>query len=61
MTDATLDVGSAWIGDALTGHALGLYPAALKMTPNRADTEDLIQETFARAFAALGASRPTPT
>src|SRR5712692_6799561 len=30
-----------------------LYPAALRMTHNRADAEDLVQETSAKAFAAF--------
>jgi RNA polymerase sigma-70 factor, ECF subfamily len=34
--------------------ALGqLYPAALRMTRNRADAEDLVQETSVRAYAAF--------
>ncbi|HTP16531.1 MAG TPA: sigma-70 family RNA polymerase sigma factor [Streptosporangiaceae bacterium] len=35
-----------------------LYPAALRMTRNRADAEDLVQETFARAYAAFGQFAP---
>ncbi len=35
-----------------------LYPAALRMTRNRADAEDLVQETFTRAYAAFGTFTP---
>ena len=31
-----------------------MYPAALRMTRNRADAEDLVQETFTRAYACFG-------
>ena len=31
-----------------------LYAAALRMTKNPADAQDLVQETFAKAFAAFG-------
>jgi RNA polymerase sigma-70 factor, ECF subfamily len=35
-----------------------LYPAALRMTRNHSDAEDLIQETFARAYSAFGQFTP---
>lgn len=35
-----------------------MYPAALRLTRNRADAEDLVQETFARAYASFGQFRP---
>jgi RNA polymerase sigma-70 factor, ECF subfamily len=35
-----------------------LYPTALRMTRHRADAEDLIQETFARAYASFGQFKP---
>ncbi|WP_067970357.1 sigma-70 family RNA polymerase sigma factor [Nocardiopsis trehalosi] len=36
---------------AVTPYADQLYPTALRMTRNSADAEDLVQETFAKAFA----------
>jgi RNA polymerase sigma-70 factor, ECF subfamily len=35
-----------------------LYPAALRMTRNPSDAEDLIQETFAKAFAGFHQFKP---
>jgi RNA polymerase sigma-70 factor (ECF subfamily) len=35
-----------------------LYPAALRLTRNRADADDLIQETLTRAYASFGRFEP---
>ena len=35
-----------------------LYPAALRMTRNPTDAEDLVQETSAKAYAAFHQFRP---
>jgi RNA polymerase sigma-70 factor, ECF subfamily len=35
-----------------------LYPAALRMTRNPSDAEDLVQETVAKAYAALHQFKP---
>lgn len=43
--------------DALP-YLVQLYPAALRMTHNPADAVDLVQETFARAYASFGQLEP---
>jgi RNA polymerase sigma-70 factor, ECF subfamily len=50
--------GAAWAEQVVAPHARGLYAAALRMTRNPADAEDLVQETFAKAFAAFGQFQP---
>jgi RNA polymerase sigma-70 factor (ECF subfamily) len=37
----------------LARHEKALYPAALRMTRNRSDAEDLVQESMTRAYAGL--------
>ena len=39
-------------------HMSSLYSGALRMTRNPADAEDLVQETFAKAFAAFHQFKP---
>jgi RNA polymerase sigma-70 factor (ECF subfamily) len=43
--------------DALP-HRAQLYPAALRLTRNHADADDLVQETFTRAYASFGQFEP---
>ena len=47
-----------WAEDVLRSYAASLYPAALRMTGNPPDADDLVQETFAKALAASGQFRP---
>ena len=39
-------------------HLSRLYPAALRMTRNASDAEDLVQETSAKAYAAFHQFKP---
>ena len=56
---ATGPAGAFWAGfrDALP-FLDQLYGAAMRMTRNPADAEDLVQETFAKAFASFHQFRP---
>ena len=47
-----------WAEDVLRVYATSLYPAALRMTRNTPDAEDLVQETFAKALAASARFQP---
>ncbi|HWG72879.1 MAG TPA: sigma-70 family RNA polymerase sigma factor [Acidimicrobiales bacterium] len=40
--------------DQAMGHMASLYTAALRMTRNPADAEDLVQETYLKAYRAFG-------
>jgi RNA polymerase sigma-70 factor (ECF subfamily) len=52
MTSATPDLASLFESQALP-YMDQLYAAALRMTRNPADAQDLVQETFVKAFAAF--------
>jgi RNA polymerase sigma-70 factor, ECF subfamily len=58
MTGAIADPGLVWADDVIRHHAAALYRSAFGMTRNAADAEDLVQETFAKAFAAPGRFQP---
>jgi len=47
-----------WAEEVLRASGTRLYPAALRMTRNVPDAEDLVQETFVKALAASGRFRP---
>ena len=47
-----------WAEDVLRAYVTSLYPAALRITRNTPDAEDLVQETFAKALASSEQFRP---
>ncbi len=56
-TETTEQRATRFERDAL-GYLDQMYAAALRMTRNPSDAEDLLQETFAKAFAAFHQYRP---
>ncbi len=44
----------ATFADQAMGHMAALYAAAMRMTRNRADAEDLVQEAYLRAYRGFG-------
>jgi RNA polymerase sigma-70 factor (ECF subfamily) len=58
MAAATADLVPVWTDDAIRRHAAWLYRSAMGLTRNSADAEDLVQETFAKAFASSGRFQP---
>jgi RNA polymerase sigma-70 factor, ECF subfamily len=47
-----------WAEDVLRAYAASLYPAALRLTGNPPDADDLVQETFVKALAASEQFQP---
>src|SRR5579859_5210361 len=47
-----------WTSDQARDYSRSLYPAALGMTRHAQDAEDLVQETFAKALAAVSRLKP---
>jgi RNA polymerase sigma-70 factor (ECF subfamily) len=54
----TITADGVWAEDVFRAYAARLYPAALRMTGNPPDADDLVQETFAKALAASAQFRP---
>ena len=50
---ATATAGTADFDHDIRPYLEQLYPAALRMTRNPADAKDLVQETFAKAYASF--------
>ncbi len=55
--ESTQDRDARFEADVVPFHGQ-LYPAALRMTRNASDAEDLVQETFVKAYAAFHQFRP---
>lgn len=69
LQQAQRDLELAWIERAMASdatafrclverHQRGVHGLVTRMVPNRAEADDLVQETFARAYCALGQFDP---
>jgi RNA polymerase sigma-70 factor (ECF subfamily) len=56
--EMTLTADGVCAEDVLRAYGTSLYPAALRMTHNAQDAEDLVQETFVKALAASERFQP---
>jgi RNA polymerase sigma-70 factor (ECF subfamily) len=54
----TVAADPVWAEEVLRDYGRRLYPAALRMTRNAADAEDLVQETLAKALVASARFEP---
>ncbi len=52
MREMTVTADPVWAEEVLRVYGRRLYPAALRMTRNAADAEDLVQETLAKALVS---------
>ena len=54
----TVAADEVWAEDVLRAYATSLYPAAVRITGNAPDAEDLMQETFIKALTASARFQP---